>query len=214
MWIHYKKKRFGGIHSIRLCPKKKVSPTGLELYYRLVVVFILPCFALKVRQLLEISLFSPSADTNILHRVPAKALPKVGPLQNCASCVHFRKRINQPSSLFKPCECDSLLSLVVVVSRQEPVPCCQPTTHTALPVVYMDELNSVVISSVQLPSSCGCAHSGSSSQQWSITHPARNACEPPGIHTKQYTVYKKYVTNRFTFLLCAFCCWNFLMFLL
>ncbi|XP_075899840.1 gonadal somatic cell derived factor [Nelusetta ayraudi] len=47
---------------------------------------------------------------------------------------------------------------------QEPVPCCQPSAGTMLPVIYMDQLDSVVISSVQLPGSCGCAHGGGGQQ--------------------------------------------------
>lgn len=52
--------------------------------------------------------------------VPAKALPKVEPLQDRVSCVHFRKRINQPSQSlsFQPRECESLLSLLVCVPLQ------------------------------------------------------------------------------------------------
>lgn len=157
---------------------------------------------------LEISQFPPSANTNILHTkmlVPAKALPKVEPLQDRVSCVHFRKRINQPSQSlsFQPRECESLLSLLVCVPLQEPVPCCQPSAGTMLPVIYMDQLDSVVISSVQLPGSCSCAHGGGG-QQWGVTHPARDACEPPGVHTKQshYTVYE---TMQLTILF--FCLW-------
>ncbi|KAJ0057214.1 hypothetical protein NL108_002154 [Boleophthalmus pectinirostris] len=36
------------------------------------------------------------------------------------------------------------------------VPCCRPTSHKMVPIVYMDEFGSVVISSMQLTQSCGC----------------------------------------------------------
>ncbi|XP_022625559.1 growth/differentiation factor 6-like [Seriola dumerili] len=36
------------------------------------------------------------------------------------------------------------------------VPCCQPNSQEAVPVVYVDESSTVVISSVQLTRSCGC----------------------------------------------------------
>uniref|UniRef100_A0A673B1F0 TGF-beta family profile domain-containing protein n=1 Tax=Sphaeramia orbicularis TaxID=375764 RepID=A0A673B1F0_9TELE len=34
--------------------------------------------------------------------------------------------------------------------------CCQPTSQTTVPIVYMDELGTVVMSSVQMTQSCGC----------------------------------------------------------
>nr|AYN77824.1 gonadal soma-derived factor [Scatophagus argus] len=36
------------------------------------------------------------------------------------------------------------------------VPCCQPTSQVMVPVVYVDEFSTVVISSVQMTNSCGC----------------------------------------------------------
>ncbi|XP_032395119.1 bone morphogenetic protein 4 [Etheostoma spectabile] len=36
------------------------------------------------------------------------------------------------------------------------VPCCQPTSQEMVPVLYMDEFSTLVISSVQLTRSCGC----------------------------------------------------------
>ncbi|XP_072310852.1 gonadal somatic cell derived factor [Eucyclogobius newberryi] len=36
------------------------------------------------------------------------------------------------------------------------VPCCGPTSHKMVPIVYMDEFGNVVISSVQLTQGCGC----------------------------------------------------------
>ncbi|KAK2819286.1 hypothetical protein Q5P01_024847 [Channa striata] len=41
-------------------------------------------------------------------------------------------------------------------SLQIPVPCCQPTAKKMVPILYMDEFNALVISSVQLTHSCGC----------------------------------------------------------
>ncbi|XP_030292069.1 growth/differentiation factor 6-B-like [Sparus aurata] len=46
-----------------------------------------------------------------------------------------------------------------VQDSQVPVPCCNPISHITVPVVYMDEFSTIVISSVQLTSSCGCGHS-------------------------------------------------------
>uniref|UniRef100_A0A8C6T0N8 TGF-beta family profile domain-containing protein n=1 Tax=Neogobius melanostomus TaxID=47308 RepID=A0A8C6T0N8_9GOBI len=37
------------------------------------------------------------------------------------------------------------------------VPCCHPTSQKMVPIVYIDEFGSVVISSVQLTQGCGCA---------------------------------------------------------
>lgn len=42
------------------------------------------------------------------------------------------------------------------VSLQVQAPCCQPTSEDMVPVLYMDEFNTVVISSLQLTRSCGC----------------------------------------------------------
>lgn len=36
------------------------------------------------------------------------------------------------------------------------VPCCHPTSQMMVPIVYMDEFGTVVVSSVQLTQSCGC----------------------------------------------------------
>uniref|UniRef100_A0A3B3ZCR5 TGF-beta family profile domain-containing protein n=1 Tax=Periophthalmus magnuspinnatus TaxID=409849 RepID=A0A3B3ZCR5_9GOBI len=36
------------------------------------------------------------------------------------------------------------------------VPCCRPTSHKLVPIVYMSEYGSVVISSVQLAQGCDC----------------------------------------------------------
>ncbi|XP_034048885.1 uncharacterized protein LOC117530061 [Thalassophryne amazonica] len=39
---------------------------------------------------------------------------------------------------------------------QVQVPCCRPTSRDTVPIVYMDESSSIVISSVQLIRNCGC----------------------------------------------------------
>ncbi|XP_051906878.1 bone morphogenetic protein 7-like [Hippocampus zosterae] len=39
---------------------------------------------------------------------------------------------------------------------QVQAPCCQPTTQEAVPVMYMDEWNTVVITSMHLTRRCGC----------------------------------------------------------
>ncbi|XP_071378235.1 gonadal somatic cell derived factor [Centroberyx affinis] len=36
------------------------------------------------------------------------------------------------------------------------MPCCQPTSQEMVPILYMDEFSTVVISSVQLTRTCGC----------------------------------------------------------
>ncbi|XP_073334303.1 gonadal somatic cell derived factor [Pagrus major] len=49
-------------------------------------------------------------------------------------------------------------SHINVQDSQVQVPCCHPTSHNIVPVVYVDEFSTIVISSVQLTSSCGCGH--------------------------------------------------------
>nr|AGA54136.1 gonadal soma derived factor 2 [Dicentrarchus labrax] len=41
---------------------------------------------------------------------------------------------------------------------QAQLPCCQPTSQKMVPIVYLDEFSTLVISSVQLTHSCGCEH--------------------------------------------------------
>ncbi|XP_029922045.1 derriere protein-like [Myripristis murdjan] len=45
-----------------------------------------------------------------------------------------------------------------VTAQENPsqVPCCQPTSQEMMPILYMDELSTLVISSVQLTRRCGC----------------------------------------------------------
>ncbi|TMS08324.1 hypothetical protein E3U43_005807 [Larimichthys crocea] len=38
------------------------------------------------------------------------------------------------------------------------VTCCQPTSQKMVPVLYMDELATLTISSMQLTNSCGCGY--------------------------------------------------------
>ncbi|TNN73780.1 hypothetical protein EYF80_015988 [Liparis tanakae] len=40
------------------------------------------------------------------------------------------------------------------------VPCCEPTSQETVPVLYVDEFSTVVISSVQLTRGCGCDPGG------------------------------------------------------
>ncbi|KAM8742911.1 uncharacterized protein AB9X84_017405 [Acanthopagrus schlegelii] len=65
----------------------------------------------------------------------------------CAPCNPEANTVQRPSSDIN------------VQDSQVPVPCCNPTSHKSVPVIYMDEFSTVVISSVQLTSSCGCGHS-------------------------------------------------------
>ncbi|XP_070706386.1 gonadal somatic cell derived factor [Pempheris klunzingeri] len=54
--------------------------------------------------------------------------------------------------------CPSSHTNVQDADSQVQVPCCQPTSQTMVPVVYMDEFSTVTISSVQLTRTCGCGH--------------------------------------------------------
>uniref|UniRef100_A0A8C6WKI4 TGF-beta family profile domain-containing protein n=1 Tax=Neogobius melanostomus TaxID=47308 RepID=A0A8C6WKI4_9GOBI len=56
---------------------------------------------------------------------------------NAVQCLHGHPQIGQ-------------VQIVVV-------PCCHPTSQKMVPIVYIDEFGSVVISSVQLTQGCGCA---------------------------------------------------------
>uniref|UniRef100_A0A8C9Z0R5 TGF-beta family profile domain-containing protein n=1 Tax=Sander lucioperca TaxID=283035 RepID=A0A8C9Z0R5_SANLU len=62
----------------------------------------------------------------------------------CALCNHEVNTEQCPSSHTNVQEADSQ------------VPCCQPTSQEMVPVLYMDEFRTLVISSVQLTRSCGC----------------------------------------------------------
>ncbi|XP_067341061.1 gonadal somatic cell derived factor isoform X2 [Channa argus] len=53
-------------------------------------------------------------------------------------------------------QCPSSQKDVHDPSSQGQVPCCQPTAQKMVPILYMDEFNALVISSVQLTLSCGC----------------------------------------------------------
>ncbi|XP_041816316.1 gonadal somatic cell derived factor [Chelmon rostratus] len=64
----------------------------------------------------------------------------------CALCSPEMNTVQCPSSLTNVQESDS----------QVQVPCCQPTSQAVVPIIYMNEFSTVIISSVQLPSSCGC----------------------------------------------------------
>lgn len=48
------------------------------------------------------------------------------------------------------------LNLPLFLLLQVQVPCCQPTSHKMVPILYVDEFSTLVISSVQLTRSCGC----------------------------------------------------------
>lgn len=53
-------------------------------------------------------------------------------------------------------QCPSSQVNVQDANTQDQVPCCQPTSHEVVPIVYMDESSTTVISSMQLTRSCGC----------------------------------------------------------
>ncbi|KAM4559506.1 bone morphogenetic protein 6-like [Odontesthes bonariensis] len=52
--------------------------------------------------------------------------------------------------------CSPSASGVQDANSQDQVPCCRPTSQESVPVVYMDETSTVVLSDVQLTRSCGC----------------------------------------------------------
>ncbi|XP_062269609.1 bone morphogenetic protein 6-like [Platichthys flesus] len=64
----------------------------------------------------------------------------------CALCNPEMNTVQCPSSHTNGQEADS----------QVQVPCCQPSSQELVPVIYVDESSTVVISSVQLTRSCGC----------------------------------------------------------
>ncbi|XP_029371921.1 bone morphogenetic protein 6-like [Echeneis naucrates] len=53
-----------------------------------------------------------------------------------------------------PVQCP--LSQTIVQDAGSEVPCCQPNSQEMVPVVYVNEFSTVVISSMQLTRSCGC----------------------------------------------------------
>ncbi|KAL7376098.1 hypothetical protein ABVT39_001019 [Epinephelus coioides] len=63
---------------------------------------------------------------------------------HCAICNPDLNTVQCPSSHANVQEADSQVS------------CCQPTSQEMVPVLYVDEFSTLVISSVQLTRSCGC----------------------------------------------------------
>ncbi|XP_033995967.1 growth/differentiation factor 5-like [Trematomus bernacchii] len=55
-----------------------------------------------------------------------------------------------------PVQCPPSLT---IPNASTQVPCCQPTSLQMVPVLYVDDFSTLVISSVQLASSCGCGPS-------------------------------------------------------
>ncbi|KAM7014958.1 growth/differentiation factor 5-like [Tautogolabrus adspersus] len=55
-------------------------------------------------------------------------------------------------------QCPSCQSYVQDADSQVPIPCCQPTSQEKVHVIYLDESGTVVLSSMELNSSCGCGH--------------------------------------------------------
>ncbi|KAM6975495.1 gonadal somatic cell derived factor [Tautogolabrus adspersus] len=74
-------------------------------------------------------------------------LPVSVTIVNCALC-------NPEGNV----QCPSSHSRVQDVDSQIQVPCCQPTSQEKVHVIYVDESGTIVISSMQLTSSCGCEH--------------------------------------------------------
>ncbi|XP_020514502.2 bone morphogenetic protein 6 [Labrus bergylta] len=56
-------------------------------------------------------------------------------------------------------QCPSSQSYVQDADSQVPLPCCQLTSQERVHVMYLDESGTVVLSSMELNSSCGCGHS-------------------------------------------------------
>ncbi|XP_067430005.1 gonadal somatic cell derived factor [Thunnus thynnus] len=53
-------------------------------------------------------------------------------------------------------QCPSSHTNVQDADSQVQMPCCQPTAHEMVPVLYVDKFSTLVISSVQLTRSCSC----------------------------------------------------------
>uniref|UniRef100_A0A672IGS4 Growth/differentiation factor 6-like n=1 Tax=Salarias fasciatus TaxID=181472 RepID=A0A672IGS4_SALFA len=68
-------------------------------------------------------------------------------LVQCALCIKLMKLLFH----FRPNSFSKI---------HEPPPCCQPSSLEMVPVLYMDQFSTLVISSVQLPRSCGCGPGG------------------------------------------------------
>ncbi|KAM6903040.1 uncharacterized protein FYW49_016546 [Xenentodon cancila] len=60
------------------------------------------------------------------------------------------------NSADKTVACASSPSTAQDANSQDQLPCCQPTSQEMVPIVFMDETSTIVISSVQLTRSCGC----------------------------------------------------------
>ncbi|XP_017263086.1 gonadal somatic cell derived factor [Kryptolebias marmoratus] len=69
----------------------------------------------------------------------------------CALCNYMENTVQCPSSSS-------------IQDSQDDLPCCQPASQDMVSIVYMDETDAVVISSVQLTRSCGCGP-GNTEQQ-------------------------------------------------
>ncbi|XP_026029313.1 gonadal somatic cell derived factor [Maylandia zebra] len=85
---------------------------------------------------------------------------------NCCSIASeiFMKDLGWDSWVIQPLSltyvqcatCNSAMTTVQCPPSQDQVPCCQPISHEVVPIVYMDESSTIVISSMQLTRSCGC----------------------------------------------------------
>ncbi|XP_006789155.1 gonadal somatic cell derived factor isoform X4 [Neolamprologus brichardi] len=64
----------------------------------------------------------------------------------CATCNSAMTTVQCPSSQVN----------IQDANTQDQVPCCQPISHEVVPIVYMDESSTIVISSMELTRSCGC----------------------------------------------------------
>ncbi|XP_059214485.1 gonadal somatic cell derived factor [Centropristis striata] len=62
----------------------------------------------------------------------------------CSPCIPAANTLQCPSSHTN------------VQGADSQVPCCHPTSQEMVPVLYVDEFSTLVISSVQLTRSCGC----------------------------------------------------------
>uniref|UniRef100_A0A665UF85 TGF-beta family profile domain-containing protein n=1 Tax=Echeneis naucrates TaxID=173247 RepID=A0A665UF85_ECHNA len=55
-----------------------------------------------------------------------------------------------------PVQCPLSQTILCLLAILLQVPCCQPNSQEMVPVVYVNEFSTVVISSMQLTRSCGC----------------------------------------------------------
>ncbi|XP_071321558.1 gonadal somatic cell derived factor isoform X2 [Trachinotus anak] len=130
----------GGLDTVREKWQRTFSPTSHRAKHTAVSVSpdggnstSLRCCSMAF----EISVKDLGWDSWVIH-------PSSLTIVQCALCNPDVNPVQCPSSHTNAQDADSQ------------VPCCQPNSQETVPVVYVDESTTVVISSVQLTRSCGC----------------------------------------------------------